>query len=172
MKTKIVMTFVLCAALTGLATAAGSPPQFKDYPAQPVQVQRNHPLVMDDFGKAYRTRLSDAIKSEKPSFAGKYLVVRWGCGSSGCNTGAVVDVTTGKATPFPVSMSSVFPLKPEFEGKDEQELHYRLDSRLMVFAGNLETDHGEGTDTVEFYEFTGDGFRFIKSLPYGRKASE
>lgn len=171
MKKVTVMSLALCATLTGLA-AADTPPQFKDYPAKPVQVPRNHPLVMDEFGKAYRTRLSAAIKNDKPSFAGKYLVVRWGCGSSGCNTGAVVDATTGKAYSFPVAMSCVFPLKPEFEGKEEQELHFRLDSRLMVFAGNLDTAQGEGSDTVEFYEFTGEGFKFLKSLPYGRKASE
>lgn len=125
---------------------------------------------MDSFGKEYKTRLREAIAHEKPSFAGHYIVARWGCGSSGCNTGAIIDAITGQAYPFPVAISSVYPLKAEFEDERGQELIYKIDSRLMIFAGNIEgTAQGDGDDKVEFYEFKGGKFVFIKSMPYGRQ---
>ncbi len=85
----------------------------------------------------------------------------------------MIDSKTGKAYLFPVAMSSVFPLKPEFEQENGQEHIYKLNSRLMVFAGNLEgTKQGDGVDTVEFYEFKNDQFLYIKSIPYNHKGKE
>ena len=153
------------------ATQTDSIPQFNDYLVDQIYTGKNHPLVLSEFGKTYRTRLSHVLNDGKPDFAGHYIVVKWGCGSSGCNTGAVVDVITGEAYPFPVSISSVYPLKPEFSNDDGQELIYKLKSRIMVFAGNLEgTTHGSGEDTVEFYEFKDGVFTFLKSVPYGKKS--
>lgn len=145
-------------------------PQFNDYPADQIYSGTNHQLIMDAFGKEYRTRLRDTIAREKPEFAGHYLVAGWGCGTDGCNTGAIIDAITGHAYPFPVAMSSVSPLKPEFKDEDGQELIYTLNSRLIIFAGNLNgSAHGDGLDTIEFYEFKDGKFIFIKSMPYGKK---
>ena len=153
--------------------AANKIPQFNNYPVEEIYTGKNHPLVMDSFGKSFRTRLRDAIEHEKPDFAGHFIVVKWGCGSGGCNSGAVIDAKTGKAYVFPVALSSVFPLKPEFEKEDGQEHLYKLNSRLMVFAGNLEgAKQGDGDDTVEFYEFKNDKFVFIRSIPYNHKGKE
>lgn len=180
---------VLCAglAMTGVAVAgpdeawksaqacdfkanpdATAVPKYKDYPATPVSITRNAPLVLDEFSRDFRTRLRAAIRDEKPEFAGKYLVVRWSCGG-GCHSGAVVDATTGKVYPFPVDVTSVFPLKPGFTSEHDQELHYRLDSRLMVFAGDMESENPK-SDVVLFYEFTGEGFKLLHEAPFGRKA--
>jgi hypothetical protein len=115
-------------------------------------------------------RLKDAIKHEKPSFAGHYLVTSWGCGTGGCNTGAIIDAITGKAYLLPVALASVYPLKKEFENESGQEHIYKLNSRLMIFAGNIDTSQAEGgDDLIEFYEFKDDKFNFIKSMPYGKK---
>ena len=144
-------------------------PQFIDYPAEQIYSGPNQPLIMDAFGKEYRTRLTEAITHGKPNFGGRYLVTRWGCGSGGCNEGAVIDATTGQAYPFPVMLSSVTPLKPEFENEDGQELIFELNSRLMIFAGNLYGQaQGEANDTVQFYEFKDGNFILIKSMPYNR----
>lgn len=180
---------VLCAglAMTGVAVAGpdeiwqgaqacdvkGNPgaaavPRFKDYPATPVKVERNAPLVLDEFSQHFRSQLEDAIRENKPEFAGKYLVVRWSCGG-GCHSGAVVDATTGKVFPFPVDVTSVFPLRPGFTSEHDQELHYRLDSRLMVFAGDMESENPK-SDVVLFYEFTGEEFKLLHEAPFGRKA--
>lgn len=146
-------------------------PKFTDYPVTNIYAGKNHPLAkLSAFENDFRTRLNDAIKNKKPSFAGHYIVTGWGCGSGGCNMGAVIDVLTGRAYPFPVGLTSVSPLKPEFENEDGQEHIFKLNSRLMIFAGDLiESEHSKGDDTIEFYEFKGDKFVFIKSIPYGKK---
>jgi len=42
----------------------------------------------------------------------------------------------------------------------------------MIFAGNLiDSEHGDGSDTIEFYEFKDGKFIFIKKMPYGRAAN-
>jgi hypothetical protein len=148
-------------------------PKFKEYPAEKNYTGKNHPLVLDEFGKQFKTRLSDAIKNNKPDFSGHYIVTGWGCGTSGCNTGAVIDTITGRAYPFPVALSSVYPVKPEFGDSNGQEHIYRLNSRLMIFAGNLEgIEQGNGEDTIAFYEFKDGKFILLKAMLYGRKKSE
>lgn len=144
-------------------------PKFKDYLVNDQYTGKNRPLVMDSFGKMFKTRLNDAIENSKPTFAGRYIVTGWGCGTSGCNTGAIIDAITGKSYSFPVAITSVYPLKPEFEDESGQEHIYRIDSRLMIFAGGLETENSNGDDIIEFYEFKNDKFHFIKSMPYGKK---
>ncbi len=144
--------------------------KFEDYPAEEYCTGRNSSLILDDFGYTYRTRLRDAISNGKPTFAGKYIVASWGCGSGGCNTGGIIDAKTGRAYPFPVSLSSVIQNNSEGEAIDDfQEHKYQLNSRLMMFAGNLEgSDHTDGSDVIEYYEFKDGKFIFIKSMPYGK----
>lgn len=156
-------------ALICYPSLAQKTPQFKDYPASSPYRGKNHPLVMDKFGKQFRTRLRYAIKHGKPTFAGHYIVTGWGCGTSGCNTGAIIDAKTGKAYPFPVAIASVFPLKAQYIGEAGQEQIYKLNSRLMIFAGELETINGNGHDVVEFYEFDGTQFNYLATKPYGRR---
>lgn len=141
-------------------------PKFKDYPVDTVYTGEHHPLVLNKFGKLFKTRLSEAIKNEKPNFAGHYIVTGWGCGAS-CYSSAVIDVATGIAYPFPVTaISSVYPLKPEFANEDGKETIYHLNSSLLVLAGNL----GDVEDTTQFYNFKDGEFVLLKSLPYGKKA--
>jgi len=160
---------MLC-TVAAMAQAPAAVPQFKDYPADAPHTGANHPLVLDsDFARSYRTRLREAVASGKPEFAGRYIVVRWGCGTGGCNTGAVIDAATGHATPMPGALTSVYPLKPEFEKEDGQELIYKLSSRLLVQAGDIESANGDAKDVVEFHEFSRGKFNLIKRLPYGRE---
>ena len=113
--------------------------------------------------------MTDAIENGKPGFAGRYIVTNWGCGTGGCNTGAIIDAITGRAYPFPVSLSSVTVEDADGEYQDYQEQIYKPDSRLMIFAGNLEgSEHTDGDDVIEFYEFRNGKFIFIKSMPYGK----
>ena len=160
----------LCAS-TAMAQTPPTVPQFKDYPADAPYTGKNHPLVLDsDFARSYRTRLREAIATGKPSFAGRYIVTRWGCGTGGCNVGAVIDASTGHAISMPFALMSVYPLKPQYEKEDGQELIYRLSSRLLVQAGDIDSSNSSGKDVVEFYELRDGEFRFIRSAPYGRAA--
>ena len=159
---------------TSCVSAQNLMPKFGDYAVNKIYHGTNHPLALDSYGKNYRTKLREAIANNKPNFAGHYIVTSWVEGCGNCITGAVIDAETGRAYPFPVSMSSVSPLKPEFEknGEDGQELVYKLNSRLIMFAGNLDTDQGDGEDKIEFYEFTNNKFVFVKSMLYGRGNSQ
>jgi hypothetical protein len=166
---KIFLTIWLVATLPLCAVSAPSRvPQFNDYAVDAIYKGDNHPLVMDQFTRLYRTRLRWAINTQQPTFAGRYIVTGWGCGSIGCNTGAIIDAKTGKAYPLPVAIMSVFPLKRGYENELGQEHLYRLDSRLMIFAGDLDTQQTDGRDIVEFYEFKEGEFKFITARPYGR----
>ncbi|SEF31818.1 hypothetical protein ABL840_23000 [Variovorax sp. NFACC27] len=177
MKTKTrfaLLALLLCSAaataqMTPTSPASPAVPQFKDYPADAPYTGKNHPLVLDsDFSRSYRTRLREAIASSKPSFAGRYIVTRWGCGTGGCNVGAVIDASTGHAISMPNALMSVYPLKSQYEKEDGQELIYKLSSRLLVQAGDIDSSNSSGKDVVEFYELRDGEFRFIRSVPYGR----
>ncbi|WP_432725634.1 hypothetical protein [Variovorax sp. W6] len=176
MKTKMrsALLALLCSAAAMAQTTPTPPtppavPQFRDYPADAPYTGKNHPLVLDsDFARSYRTRLREAIASGKPSFAGRYIVTRWGCGTGGCNVGAVIDASTGHAISMPNALMSVYPLKPQYEKEDGQELIYKLSSRLLVQAGDIDSSNSSGKDVVEFYELRDGKFRFIRSVPYGR----
>lgn len=142
-------------------------PQFSDYAVNDIYTGKNHSLILDSFGSEYKTRLTEAIQNGKPSFAGRYVVTTWGCRSGGCNTEAIIDAVTGRAFPFPVSLSSVTVEDAKGEVHDYQEHTYNLNSRLMDFAGNLEgSEHTDGRDMIEYYEFRDDKFIFLKSIPY------
>ena len=95
--------------ITPSAFAGNAAPQFKDYPVTEVYTGKNHPLVLDEFGKSYRTRLREAIRNNKPDFAGHYIVVKWTIGPLVVyNAGAVIDAKTGRAYSFPVATGSAF----------------------------------------------------------------
>lgn len=167
---KILRIYVLLFAilLSNQAVLAEDVPKFKDYAANKIYKGKYHPLVLNEYGKMYRTRLREALK-HPVNFAGHYIVTGWGCGSGGCNTCAVINVKTGIATSCPVTLMSVYPLKPEYEDKSGQEHIFRKNSRLMIFAGVLDTLQGQFDDVVEFYTFEGGKFKFLKRVPYNHK---
>ena len=145
-----------------------SAPLFKDFPVTDIYNGRNHALVLDGFSKQFGTQLGEYISVGKVNFAGKYIAANWSCKPIGCLTGAVIDATTGKVYSFPAKVNIVWPVKPEFKNNDSKEWLYKLDSRLMIFAGNVETTEKNYPDSVLFYEFTGKEFKLLKVLPYGK----
>jgi hypothetical protein len=79
-----------------------------------------------------------ALAEAGPNFAGHYVIVTWGCGSS-CLMMAIVDLKTGRVFPPPFhhgpghsyfQLPWAFPMKP---------LAYRVDSRLLI-ANICESD--------------------------------
>lgn len=55
---------------------------------------------------SFRTRIrggaADYLSDESARYAGRYALVTWGCGSS-CQSGAIVDVLTGKVARLPTA---------------------------------------------------------------------
>jgi hypothetical protein len=85
------------------------------------------------------------------NFAGRYVIVHWGCGSP-CLMAAVVDAKTGRVFPPPFNRGPghsyfqvpwAFPMRPA--------LAYRLDSRLLI-ANICETDKAVQVDGRAGYQ--------------------
>jgi len=160
MKTALLgITMLLAIATSSPTTAAqqkSSVPQFEQYPATSVYTGKPAQIILvTEAERTFRTRLRNAAK-QSANFAGEYVLTTWGCGTS-CITGAVVSLKTGVVTFLPGTICCWY-------GKGER-LHFRLNSRLLVTAGvmNEESEHG-----VHFYEFTGDEFKHLKTVPVKR----
>lgn len=128
-------------------------PQFANFPAKQTYSGNPAPVILrTSEEKMFRTRLKDAAK-EPPNFAGDYVLTAWGCGTT-CLAGAVINLRTGRVTFLPGSICC-------WTGEGERLL-FRENSRLLIMAGivNQEGEHG-----AHFYEFTGDGFRHLESIP-------
>lgn len=86
-----------------------------------------------------------------PNFAGRYIVVQWGCGTE-CIQYAIVDAKTGmiRQPPVPGKHLAYF---------DSGLLDYRLASRLMFVKTNCERDAGQCDS--DFYVIEGARFRRV-----------
>lgn len=112
-----------------LAGWASTPkmPDFSRYPATTTYSGPIHPVVLssDKYERQFRTQLRNGIK-RGVNFAGEYVVVSWGCGSS-CVENAVVSAKTGKVCDW-------------FESCGDD--HFRKNSRLIILNPPDGTDHG------------------------------
>ena len=83
------------------ARADGRPPTFADHPV--ASVYRGVPAAVDlsshPVARTFRTLLRDGTR-RGPNFAGRWTVVRLGCGTN-CHSFAVVDAVTGRVYPGP-----------------------------------------------------------------------
>lgn len=146
----------LALALTAMpASAAETVPQFRDYPAGSAYRGPNAPLIMTTDQRAFRTRLAEAAR-QRPDFAGRYVIARWGCGTS-CEAGAIYDAETGRVVSIPFSICC-----DQASSANFNRIVARLDSRLVVFAG---LRNEEGQMGAHFYAFDGRALRFIKTIP-------
>jgi hypothetical protein len=135
-------------------------PKFADYPPKTTYTNPNKPLIQKGFGRLYRTLLKKALKEKKPEFAGKHIIAQWGCdeGKNECITGGIIDASTGKATEFPFK---------QYEYNGAKEIIYKLDSSLIIFAGDFEFKDGrKEKNKVLFYEFKNGEFLFLNSKSY------
>ena len=138
-------------------------PKFTDYFIESHYSNPNKPLIQKNFGRLYRTLLKKALKEKKPEFAGKHIIVQWGCddGKNECTTGGVIDASTGKATEFPFKY---------YAHNGSKEIIYKLNSSLIIFAGDFEFKDGRTEENrVLFYEFKDGEFLFLKASEYKEK---
>lgn len=82
-------------------------------------------LASDKRARMFKTRLREGMK-QGVNFAGEYVVVSWGCGSS-CVENAIVNAKTGKVCDW-------------FESCGDD--HFRKDSRLIILNQPDGEDHG------------------------------
>lgn len=110
---------------------------FAAYPAAPTYQRRHGP---PDLSKPqnynFRTRIRAASR-EKPNFAGRWVLVNWGCGT-GCSDGRLVNVATGAILPLPDAV-----ITDPLPDPTMDVYVYKADSRLLVVNGH----DGEGDTT-------------------------
>jgi hypothetical protein len=151
---------LLCAAAVlvshSVALAQGRAPRFRDYPVGGIYRGRAVRVVLTPDNRLFRTRLRAAAR-QPPNFAGHYVVTTWGCGT-GCRSGAVIDLKTGRVYPLPHQLCCW----PYGEPPYPEPLEFRAGSRLLVLTGaRAATETEEGEVGRHFYEFRGGRFRHL-----------
>ncbi|MCF5841393.1 hypothetical protein [Aeromonas veronii] len=117
----------------GSDTGSQVPPRTEDYPAPPVYKGKPAKLSLDsELARTFRTRLTAAL-SQKPVYAGEYVLTGWGCGSSGCYDQVLVNKRTGKV------LDTVFNAYSSYDVNDKSDTRVgewiespQIDSRLLT----------------------------------------
>ena len=146
-------------------------PRFKDYPATPYAGPNAAPDVRSDpRSRMYRTLLT-GWATEKPNFAGHYILATWGCGT-GCTQIAVIDALTGKVFhPLRARTNSVVDVHEELlidgdsspRRADFGALRYSVDSRLLVLIGTPE-ERRENRG-ISYFIWENDSLRKVRFVP-------
>jgi hypothetical protein len=146
-------------------------PRPKDYPAKPYAGPNAAPDVRSEArSRSYRTQLR-GWATEKPNFAGHYILATWGCGT-GCTQIAVIDALTGKVFHPPgVRSNSIVDVHDELlvdvssspRRGDFGALRYRADSRLLILVG---TPEGRTENRgISYFVWENDALRRIRFVP-------
>ncbi|WP_157179904.1 hypothetical protein [Rhizobium sp. CCGE 510] len=144
---RLLACLMVAAGMCGTADAAATP-RFKDYPAT-IYSDLQAPLRFDTpRARQYRSRL-EAATNDDINFGGRYVFTQWGT-SSGCNTGALIDIKTGTVHFVPFAACNWQGFERPFE--------VRPNSRLMVVAGQI---NGDGARGAHFFEFDGKEFKSL-----------
>lgn len=132
-------------------------PKFTQFPAAiyrgPTRLNLSTPQAY-----SFRTRLREAANGPI-NYGGHYQVAVWGCGTD-CATGAFIDAMTGRVTFLPTVIT--------YEMRDIiddafKPIDYRLRSRLIVFAGQL---NEAGVSGWHFYAVDHGDLRHVMTKPY------
>lgn len=160
--------FVLLTSSVWAQAHSARLPRFKDYPASeiftgvPAAPNLGTPLdqsyadqIRDGVHKGYGV-FHDGKEQKGPNFAGKLIVIQWGCGSP-CMRMAIVDARTGDVYPPPISFEGVgarsFDLPLLTIGNSvaqNPEVQFRPNSSLMLIKA---TPNQSGRHTSYTYYF-------------------
>ena len=150
MPAKSVLAALLLAAPSSIWAAPcddGSAPRFEDYPASSAVIERRGKLKLNNrFARKYRTALREGLRDYPIEFAGRYVVVTFGCGTT-CMFGGWVDAQSGEAFGMPGILDTFGPFGVE------TPLVFRADSRLVITLGAARSD--ETRPEASYYEWTG-----------------
>lgn len=123
------------------------PPRFEDYPAKKYGGALAAPKIVTLVERKYRTRIREGVEKgwgayqdnreqhqPGPNFAGKMIIVQWGCGAP-CLMMAMVDASTGDVYLPPLAVKDTLALPLLCIGNSvgsNPEIAFRRDSRLLV----------------------------------------
>jgi hypothetical protein len=156
----LIWTLALSVLITCTASSQVKVPRFEDYRENAVFKGRNHPVVLTQESRQFRTRIRDASR-RKPNFAGHYIVETWGCGTS-CVMGAVIDASTGNVYMLPFTVCCWENYTDDFE-----PIQFRPNSRLIIFNGAR--DEKEGDAISHYYKFENNKFIQLDSAKKTRE---
>lgn len=129
------------------------------------------PKLTKPFERRFRAKLLNAATAA-PNFAGHYRLVTWGCGSE-CIEGAVVDLSTGRVSPPPLSQGSNAVLYFSFcqSAYEGSSVDVKLSSRLMILRCGLNYNAQLNRNVPDVYYFVlnDETFRKIAEL-HGKNA--
>jgi len=119
------------------------------------------PQLRTAFARNFGTAIREGAE-RGPNFAGRFAIVRWGCGSE-CVQMAVVDENSGAVYRGPFA-TLAFSLSLIWHGNGPQAdrfepVSFRLDSRLPVVRGCPEED--QRNCALFYYEWDGKKFRLL-----------
>ncbi|HKP69368.1 MAG TPA: hypothetical protein VJV05_08790 [Pyrinomonadaceae bacterium] len=81
----------------------------------------------------FRTRLTAALRGGRVTFAGRFILTGWGCGT-GCVSAAIIDARTGRVY-FPEPIGGVAVGDDENGDYYEKPIDFRKNSRLVIVRG-------------------------------------
>lgn len=129
---------------------ADAMPRHADFAVVPEALPTPPALIeTNSFAHRYRTRLTEGLRDLPVNFAGHYVMVTWGCGTT-CLDGGMVDARSGEATALPFLLDSF----GSFEVEIDDPLLFSADSRLVIMLGRL-----RAVDEIPrqyFFEWVGD----------------
>jgi hypothetical protein len=144
------MIALICATLLG--AAVDTTPLFTDYPAEKFAGTPASPVLDSAEARRFRTLIRQKAAAG-PNFAGHYTIATWGCGST-CVGFAVVDAKTGSVV-FHPSVRRVMQVPYQVDNV----LRFRVDSRLLVMAG--ETEGPDGASRIGRFAYELKDGRFV-----------
>lgn len=147
---KLIIGALLCAVAH---TSFAKDPQFSDYPAKVYSGKPAKLLLNNETARLFKTRLTASL-TQKPVFAGEYILTGWGCGAE-CLSYTFVNKRTGQV------------VEQDFGGETGDEIQkYKLDSNLLITrASEFDDDYNEIGSNTNYYLMKNGKLELIKKVP-------
>ncbi len=148
-----------------LPAQAPTPPSFDQFRAREVfKGELTEPQLKTAFVRNFGTAIREGA-ARGPNFAGRFAIVRWGCGSE-CVQMAVVDEKSGAVYRGPFA-TLAFSVSLIWHGNGPEAdrfepVSFRLDSRLLVVRGCPEENQRNCAEA--YYEWDGKKFRLLRKF--------
>jgi hypothetical protein len=172
-----------CALVISASAQAPSSriPRFEDYPAKGIYTgPLAAPKIVTPVQRKYRTRIREGVEKgwgverdgreqghPGPNFAGKMIVVQWGCGAP-CLMMAMVDGSTGDVYLPPLPVDNTFALPLLCIGNSvssNPEIAFKQDSRLMVIKATPAWYKQKHPSFAYYYLWQNDSWKLLFREP-------
>lgn len=90
--------------------------------------------------KTFKTRITEGYRSGKIDFAGHFITILWGCGTS-CISGVMVDVRDGNIYDLPIDeFTAYIGCYQNDEDLDNERINYLPNSKLLITMSCSQTE--------------------------------